>query len=136
MICQEYPRRKPQQSHLNEQKQSFSAFVDHLENLRGEMPINMAMEKPRPRVISHKPNRNIISLFAHADYVTYYGVVPVVGTVPCTANDIERMAVKVDGMLTRRHTNDSDDIMGQGLTGPPTAPAGIVNSTTSPRLSP
>jgi hypothetical protein len=68
------------------------------------MPINMAMEEPRPGVISHKTNRNIISRSANADYVTQYGVVPVIGTVPCTANDIERMAMKMDGMLTRRHT--------------------------------
>ena len=68
------------------------------------MPVNVAMEKPRPRVISHKPNRNVISRIAHADYVTNYGVDPVVGTVSCTANDIERMAMKMDGVLTGCHT--------------------------------
>ncbi len=47
--------------------------------------------------------RNLISLIANADYVTDYRVVPVIGTVPCTANDIERMAMKMDRMLGRCH---------------------------------
>jgi hypothetical protein len=64
----------------------------------------MTMEEPRPGVIGHKTNCNFISLVANADYVTDYRVVPVIGTVPCTADDVERMAVKVDGMLMRRHT--------------------------------
>jgi hypothetical protein len=64
----------------------------------------MTMEEPRPRVISHKTNCNLISRITHADYVTNYRVDPVIGRTPCTANDIERMAMKMDGMLTRRHT--------------------------------
>ena len=64
----------------------------------------MAMEEPRTRVIGHKTNRNIISGTANADYITQYRVVPVIGTVPCTADDIERMAMKMDGVLMRRHT--------------------------------
>ena len=68
------------------------------------MPIYMAVEEPRPGVISHKTNRDFISRSANADYVTQYRVVPVIGTVPCTANDIERMTMKVDGVLTRCHT--------------------------------
>ena len=68
------------------------------------MPVNMAMEEPRPGVIGHKTNCNFISRIANADYVTNYRVVPVIRTVPCTADDIERMAVKMDGMLMRRHT--------------------------------
>jgi hypothetical protein len=82
----------------------FSASVDDSDHLRGEMPVNMAMEEPRPGVIGHKTNRDIISLIADADYVTQDRVVPVIGTVPCTANNIERMAVEMDGMLTRCHT--------------------------------
>ena len=68
------------------------------------MPINMAMEEPRARVVRQKTNRNIISSSANADYVTHYRVVPVIGTIPSTANDMERMAMKMDGVLTRRHT--------------------------------
>ena len=67
----------------------FSEFVDESENLRGEMPINMTMEEPRPRVIGHKTNCNFITRIANADYVTNYRVVPVIGTVPCTADDVE-----------------------------------------------
>jgi hypothetical protein len=101
-----------------------------------EMPIDMAVKNPRPRVIGHKPNRNFVSCSTNADYVTQYSAVPVIGTVPRTANDMEIMAMKMNGMLTRCHTYDSNDIMGQGLTGPPATPAGIVNSTTSPRFNP
>jgi hypothetical protein len=68
------------------------------------MPINMAVEEPRSRVISHKANRNLIPQIADADYITHYRVVPVIGTVPRTANDPEGMAMKMDRMLTRRHT--------------------------------
>jgi hypothetical protein len=64
----------------------------------------MAMEEPGPRVVSHKTNGNLISRIAHADYVTNYRVEPVIGSTPCTANDIERMAMKMNRMLTRRHT--------------------------------
>jgi hypothetical protein len=67
----------------------FSAFVQDSKNLRGEMPVNMAMEEPRPRVIGHKTNCNFITRIANADYVTDYRVVPVIGTVPCTADDVE-----------------------------------------------
>ena len=87
------------------QIQSFSAFVvDDSENSRSKMPINMAVEEPWSRVISHKANRNLISRSADADYVTHYRVVPVIGTVPCAANDPKGMAMKMDRMLTRRHT--------------------------------
>jgi hypothetical protein len=68
------------------------------------MPIDVAMEEPWPRVISHKTNRDFISCIAYADHITHYRVIPIIGTVPCTANDPEGMAVKMDGMLTRRHT--------------------------------
>jgi hypothetical protein len=61
------------------------------------------MEEPRPGIISNKTNRNLISLTANADYVAQYRVVPVIGTVPGTANDVERMAMKMDRMLAGCH---------------------------------
>lgn len=64
----------------------------------------MAVEKPCPRVISYKTNRNVISRIAHADYVAQYRVVIVIRAVPCTANYIESVAMKVNRMLVRRHT--------------------------------
>ena len=67
------------------------------------MPIDVAMEEPWSRVISHKTNRDLIPRIAHVDYVTHYRVVPVIRTIPCTADDIERMAMEMDGMLSRRH---------------------------------
>lgn len=64
------------------------------------MPIDMAVENPRSRVIGLKTNRYFISRSANAHYVTKYGVVIVIRTVTCTANDIETMAVKMNGMLS------------------------------------
>jgi hypothetical protein len=64
------------------------------------MPIDMAVEEPRPRVISHETNCYFVSRIANADYVTNYRVVVVIRTVPCTANDMETMAMKMDGMLS------------------------------------
>ena len=69
-----------------------------------QMPVDMAVEKPWPRVISHKTNRNVISRIAHADYVTQYRVVIVIGAVPCAANNIESVSMKMNRMLSRRHT--------------------------------
>ncbi len=60
----------------------------------------MAVEKPRPRIISHKTNRNFISRAANANYVTHYRVVEVISAVPCTANDMKTMPMKMNGMLS------------------------------------
>jgi hypothetical protein len=68
------------------------------------MPIDMAVEKPWPRVISYETNRNFISRTAHVDYVTQYRVVIVIGAVPCTANYIESVAMKMNRMLSRHQT--------------------------------
>jgi hypothetical protein len=64
----------------------------------------MAVEKPRPRVIGHKSNRNFISFITHADYITQYRVVIVIGAVPCTADYVETVAMKMNRMLSRGHT--------------------------------
>jgi hypothetical protein len=70
------------------------------------MPINVAVEEPWTRVISHKTNRDFRARIriAHIDHITHCRVVPIIGIIPCTANDPEGMAMKMDGMLTRRHT--------------------------------
>ena len=68
------------------------------------MPIDMAVEKPCTRVISYKTNRNFISRIAHGEYVTQYRVVIVIGAVRCTANYIESVPMKMNRMLSRRHT--------------------------------
>ena len=69
-------------------------------HLRGEMPVNMAMEEPRSRVISLEPNRDIIPGIADVNHVTQDGVIKIVSAVPCTAYDVEGMSVKMDGMLS------------------------------------
>lgn len=64
------------------------------------MPIDMAVENPRSRVNSLKTNCYFISRGANAHYVTKYRVVVVIRTVTCTADDVEIMAVKMNGMLS------------------------------------
>ena len=60
----------------------------------------MAVEKPRSSVISHETNCYVIPRAANADYVTNNRVVVVIRIAPCTANDMEIMAMKVNGMLS------------------------------------
>jgi len=60
----------------------------------------MAMEEPRSRVISLKPDRDIIPRIADVNHVTPDGVVEIVTAVPCTAHDVERMSMKVNRVLS------------------------------------
>ena len=59
------------------------------------MPIDVALEGPRARVISHEPNRNVIVSGADA-YDAHDGVVKVVRRVAaCAADDAEGMSVLI-----------------------------------------
>ena len=62
----------------------------------------MAVEKPRSSVISHETNCYVIrvSSTANADHVTNNRVVVVIRIAPCTSNDMETMAMKMNGMLS------------------------------------
>jgi hypothetical protein len=76
------------------------------------MPVDMAVEKPWSRVISHKTDRNIISQISHADHVTQYRVVIVICAVPCTANNIESVSMKMNRVLSRQLHISKNDTMG------------------------
>ena len=50
------------------------------------MPINMAMQKPWPRIIRHKPKRHIIPRISNTYNITFDGI-DVVGDVAAGAAD-------------------------------------------------
>ena len=59
------------------------------------MPIDVAVEGPRARVISHEPNRSVIVRGADAYDVAYDGVVKVVRRVARATDDAESMLVLI-----------------------------------------
>ena len=59
----------------------------------------MTVEEPRARVVRLEPDRDIIARSSDAHNITDDGVIIVVGRVARAANDVERVAVQVDGML-------------------------------------
>ena len=60
------------------------------------MPIDVAVEEPRARVISHEPNRNVIVSGADAYDVAHDRVVKAVRRVAaCAADDAEGMSVLI-----------------------------------------
>jgi hypothetical protein len=64
-----------------------------------QVPIDVAVEEPRARVVSHEPDRDIIGFDAYVHDVAYDGVVEVVRRTSCAANDVEGMPMQVDRML-------------------------------------
>jgi len=63
------------------------------------VPVNVAVEEPRARVVREEPDRNIIASVADAYDVADNGVHKVVRRIASTADHVERMAVNVNGML-------------------------------------
>ena len=63
------------------------------------MPVNVTVEEPRARIVRLEPDRDIIASSSDAHNVTDDGVIIVVGRVARAANDVERVAVQVDGVL-------------------------------------
>ena len=57
------------------------------------MPVNVAVEEPRARVVSKEPDRDIIARVADAHNVADDRVIKVVGRITGTADHGERMAM-------------------------------------------
>jgi hypothetical protein len=48
-------------------------------------------------------NRDVIRKIANVDYITNYRIAVIVDLAPCATNDMERMTMKMDRMLLKRH---------------------------------
>ena len=68
---------------------------------RLQVPIDVAVEEPRARVVSPEPERNIIGRGAGAYDVAHDGVVEVVRRVARAADDAECMSMQVDRVLLK-----------------------------------
>jgi hypothetical protein len=65
------------------------------------VPIDVAVEEPRPRVVGLEPDRDIIVHVADAYDVTYNRVVKVVRRVARAADDVEDMSMQVERVLIK-----------------------------------
>jgi hypothetical protein len=66
-----------------------------------QVPVNVTVEEPRARVVRLEPDRDIIARIPDAHNVTDDGVIIVIGRVACAADNVERVAVQVDGVLQK-----------------------------------
>ena len=66
------------------------------------MPVNVAVEEPRARVVCEEPDCNIITGVAHAHDVADDRVFIVVRVITSTADHVERMTMEVNRMLLER----------------------------------
>ena len=67
-----------------------------------QVPINVAVEEPRARVICEEPDCNIITGVAHAHDVADDRVNKVVRVITSTSDYVERMTMEVNRMLLER----------------------------------
>lgn len=63
------------------------------------MPVNVAVEEPRTRIICAEPERHIVSCIANADDVTSNRVGVVVRRAASHTDNIEVMTVQMEGVL-------------------------------------
>ena len=98
------------------------------------MPIDVAVEEPRARVIRKEADCDIVAGVADVHDVAEDRVIIIVSRVTGTAYDGKRMSMQVNGMLFGEGIIQigealSPDCQRRILTGPPTTPAGILSST-------
>ena len=63
------------------------------------MPVNMTMQQPGPRIVCHKPERNVVSAPADVDDVAAWRIDVVVCRTPRGAHNVEGMAMYVKWVL-------------------------------------
>jgi len=65
------------------------------------MPINVAVEEPRARVVSEESDRDVIVIVYVPDAhdIADDGAVKVISLVAGAADDVERVSVQVNGVL-------------------------------------
>ena len=73
-----------------------------------QVPIDVAVKEPRPRIVSLESDRDIIIREAEADHVAHDGVVVVVRRATRAADDVEDMSVQVDWVLMKKEQTHGD----------------------------
>jgi hypothetical protein len=66
-----------------------------------QVPIDVAVQEPRSRVVSEESDRHIIPRISHAHDIADHGVVIVVSRISSAANHMEVVPVQVDRMLAQ-----------------------------------
>lgn len=79
-------------------------------DLRLEMPVDVAVDEPRPDVVREEADGHFVAGVADADGVADDGVVPVVGAVSGAAHDEEGMTVQMHRVL-RRSCGEVDEYL-------------------------
>jgi len=64
-----------------------------------QVPVDVAVQEPRSRVVSEEPDRHIIPRTSHAHDIADHRVVIVVSRISSAANHVEVVPVQVDRML-------------------------------------
>jgi len=102
------------------------------------MPIDVAMEEPRARIVRKEADCDVISNVTDAHNISDNRVVEVVRGVASAAHDMEVVPMQMNRVLLSGQSRQSTSflVVAQILTGPPTAPPGMVNSTLLPRSRP
>jgi hypothetical protein len=97
------------------------------------VPVDVAVEEPRAGVISKEANCDNIPSVTHAHNIPDNGVVEIVRRVTCATDDVEVVPVQMNRMLLKEIIAINLTMFYRNskiiLTGPPMAPAGMVNST-------
>jgi hypothetical protein len=63
------------------------------------VPINVAVEEPRARIVREESDRHVVARVTHAHNVADDRIVIVVSRISSAADDVEGMPVQVDRVL-------------------------------------
>jgi hypothetical protein len=63
------------------------------------VPIDVAVEEPRSRIVREETDREFVTGVTHTHDITDDRVVVVVGRVPCAPDYIEIMSMQMNGVL-------------------------------------
>lgn len=78
-----------------------SVFGEYNRETNVEVPIDMAVQEPRARVVCSEAESDQVVGTTNVDCITLNGVVKVVGVIARRANYTEGMPVKVERMLLK-----------------------------------
>ncbi len=84
---------------LDERKRRVRGKDSKRENSPFQMPIDVAVEEPRARIISKESDRDIIARVPVAHDIANHGIVIVISRVAGAADDVEGVSVQVNWVL-------------------------------------